>query len=509
MFVHDALTYWGQRTPTSPFVVSASRVVTWGQADAATDRIARALIASGLGPGDRIAVLSRNDPELPLVFFGALKAGVVPVPLNVRLAPAEWAYIVHDSGAKAFFCGGELVDQVLGLRDRCPTVERWISWTEVAPEIVGLDDWTASASDRPLPAIPSPDADACQLYTSGTTGKPKGAVLTHAGMQAGHLRCTLAGISLDPTEVFYMFLPLSLAGGLSMACNSWVQGAGVRLDDFSPERAVAALDDGVAAVNATPTMLRMCLEVEGAADREYRDLRWILYGGSPCPVELVRRVSDVFGCGLVGAYGQTEFFTNLALMPDEHVAAMAGQDHLLRSVGRPLPGIEAVVVDPAGAPVATGEEGELCLRGAGALSRYWQDPDKTAASRLGDLHRTGDVARIDDQGYVYLVDRANDMIKSGGMSVFSREVEVVLEEIPGVHQVAVIGVPSERWGEEVKAVVVRDEGSTITEADLVAACRQHLGGFKVPKSVDFVDELPMSALGKVVKHELRARYRRD
>jgi acyl-CoA synthetase (AMP-forming)/AMP-acid ligase II len=353
-----------------------------------------------------------------------------------------------------------------------------------------------------------PEDDLYQMYTSGTTGHPKGAVLTHRAViaNAGQIACACEG---RPGERSLVVAPLFHASAVPTAFAPILRGGSlVIVERFDPGEVVRLLDEeeiGFAVL--VPAMLRACLAVPGAARRGYRRLRLIYYGSSPIAEVTLRRAMAAFRCGFVQSYGMTEAAQSLTfLTPADHERALAGDSRLLLSAGRPAPDTQVRVVDALDAPVPEGTIGEVVARGPQLMRGYWNLPEASAHTlRDGWLH-TGDAGVIDGEGYLYIQDRVKDMIVSGGENIYPREVEEVLSAHPAVAEVAVIGVPDQRWGETVKAVVVLREGTDATAEQLVAFCRARLGGFKLPRSVDFLGALPRNALGKVLKRQLREPY---
>lgn len=509
MRLHDALDYWARERPDAEFAVQQDRRLTYAQAEAAVNRIAHAFIAAGLAPGDRVAVLAKNCLEYAVLYYGAAKAGVVLVPLNFRLAPAEWTYIINDAGARLLLAAGEYVAAVDRFRDALTTVAHCVALGAPAPD--GWQDYTSWVSDRPAsPPDRSVDeeADLYQMYTSGTTGRPKGAVLTHRSVTAniaqvaGILRWEAGERSLVVAPMFHAIMVLQ-------AFTPVYWGAGLYImAEFDPAETVRVLDEERIAIWANvPAMLQACLLAPGVAERRYRDLRLIFYGGSPAAEPTIRQGMGVFRCAFAQGYGMTEASCALlSLTPADHERALAEQPRLLLAAGRPFMGTELRIVDAQDRPLPPGTVGEIVVRGPQLMRGYWNMPEATAETLRGGWLHTGDAATIDDEGYVSIQDRVKDMIVSGGENIYPREVEIVLHEHPAVADVAVIGVPDARFGECVKAVVVRHPGATTTAEELIDFCRGRLGSFKRPRSVEFIDVLPRNPSGKVLKRVLREPY---
>ena len=510
MRLHDFLDYWARERPEGELAVHGDRMLRYGEGQAEVHRLANAFVDGGLGIGDRVAVLAKNSIEYALVYFAASKAGVVPVLINYRLAPPEWAYIVGDAGAKVVLVGGSFVEAADGLRDALPGVERWIALDGPAPP--GWETyprWVAGHSTAPPERDVTPEHDAYQMYTSGTTGRPKGAVLTHRAVTANIGQITHA-IRGRPGERSLVVAPMFHAGAVfnTLCAVSW-GGALYIHHEFNPGEVVRALsEERVGFAVLVAAMLQACLvAVPDVAERRYDDLRLILYGASPIAKGTLRRALDVFGCDFVQAYGMTEASVALSfLLPDDHRRALADRPELLLSGGRAVLGTELRVVDERDRPVPSGRIGEIVARGPQLMRGYWNRAEESAATLRGGWLHTGDAGVLDAAGYVYVQDRVKDMIVSGGENVYPRAVEDVLLRHPAIADAAVIGVPDERWGEAVKAVVVLRDGMAASAEEIVEFCRGKLGGFELPRSVDFADALPRTPTGKVLKRALRAPY---
>jgi acyl-CoA synthetase (AMP-forming)/AMP-acid ligase II len=514
MRLHDFLEYWARAQPEAEFAVQRGRRLTYGEALAAANRVANAFIEAGLGIGDRAAALSKNSVEFLLLYFGASIAGVALVPLNYRLAPPEWAYILGDARPRVLLAGEAYLDAVEELRSRLETVERFVTLSaDARAGWERFEEWIAG--DRP--SMPpdryvSDEADAYQMYTSGTTGRPKGAVIAQGALATNIVQNALllqGGVGERALVVTPMFHAAVIPSAFA-----WLSRGGslVLMEDFTPAEVVRVLDEErIAYAVLVPAMIQACLVgAPDVAERRYDTLRLIYYGASPIAEQTLRRAMAVFGCDFVQTYGLTEATQVLTyLSPADHRRGLAERPELLLSSGRPVLGTEIRVVDSSDRPLPTGAPGEIVARGPQLMRGYWNRPDESAQSLRGGWLHTGDVGCLDDEGYLYVQDRLKDMIVSGGENVYPRAVEDVLFQHPGVADAAVIGVPDERWGEAVKAVVVLRAGMSVTEEELVGFCRGKLGGFERPRSVDFVDALPRNPSGKVLKRVLREPYWAD
>lgn len=510
MLLHSFFDYYAAATPEAEFAVQDDRRLTYSQAVAVANQFANALVGAGLAPGDRFAFLAKNSIEYTLMYYAGSKCGAVPVPLNYRLAPPEWAFIINDSDSKLLIADAEYCQAIDSIRGELPQVRKTISigngslegWSD-------FSDWIAGQ------AVSAPDieiedsGDVLQMYTSGTTGKPKGVVLTHRSVTvnisqfAGLCRDEWRGRTLLAAPLYHV-----AAAAVCWGSVSWGDPLLVHRD-FVPSDAVRALsEENVGFALLVPAMIQACLTaVPDVAERRYDGLNGIGYGASPIAEATLRRGMEVFGCGFVQGYGMTESSPVLTLLSAaDHRRAVAGEPRLLLSAGRAVAGTDLKIVDGNDSEVPRGQVGEIVARGAQVMKEYWKRPEATAETLRGGWLHTGDAASMDEEGFVYIQDRVKDMIVSGGENIYPREIEDVLFELPAVVDAAVIGVPSEQWGESVKAILVVKAGAALTEDEVLKYCRTKLGGYKVPRSVDFVEALPRNPSGKVLKRELREKY---
>jgi long-chain acyl-CoA synthetase len=479
------------------------RFLTYGDLDERSSRLAQGLLAAGAGAGSRIAYLDRTAPEVVELFFAASKIGAVTVPLNWRLAPSELDDVVADARPRALIAGESYAAVAEELaRAVSPAAEL----------IVTGDDY-----ERRLGAYEAVDPGGrgesqdvvLQMYTSGTTGAPKGVLTTNRNLAA----CaeTSPWWGFGPDSVSLTPLPMFHIGGIGWAFLGLWNGATTILVREFDAAAVLDILERQRVTNAVlvPTMIQLLTAVPGADERDYSALRCIAYGASPITTPVLRAALRTFRAPLYGIYGLTETTGGITqLAPADHDPDGPRQ-HRLQSAGRPFPWVELRIADPGtGAERGPREVGEVWLRAPNVMAGYFNRPAETAAAVTPDgWLRTGDGGYVDAGGYLFLTDRIKDMIVSGGENVYPIEVEEVLSRHPDVAEVAVIGVPDPRWGETVKALVVRRLGSSCTADELVAFARERLAGYKLPRSVDFVEELPRTPTGKVLKRELRERYR--
>jgi acyl-CoA synthetase (AMP-forming)/AMP-acid ligase II len=490
--------------------MQGERHLTYREAQDAVNRLANAFVAAGLRVGDRVAVLSKNSIEYVLLYFAASKAGIAVVPLNYRLAAPEWTYILGDAQPRVLIAAGQYLTSIDGFRDKLETVERFVA--SDASGLAGwesLQDWIAEGRSKPPERHITEAGDTYQMYTSGTTGHPKGAVLTHRAVTANVAQIGHA-LRLEPADRSLVVTPLFHAGAVPNTFSCVSRGGCLYVqEDFHPSEVVRALsDERICYAVLVPSMIQACLVgVPDAAERSYDSLRLIYYGASPIAEWTLRRAIDVFRCGFVQSYGMTEATQALTfLSPSDHRRGLEEQPKLLLSAGLPAEETEIRIVDGNDTPLPNGALGEIVARGPQLMRGYWNRPEESAEVLRGGWLHTGDIGSKDDAGYLYVEDRLKDMIVSGGENVYPRVVEDVLFLHPAIADAAVIGVPDKRWGETVKAVVVLRAGTTASEEEIIGFCQGKLGGFELPRSVDFVDALPRNPSGKVLKRVVREPY---
>jgi long-chain acyl-CoA synthetase len=500
--VADVIRRHAARRPDAVALRHGGRKLTYGQLDERSSRLARALLARGVGAGTRVAYLDRSSPEVVELLFAASKAGAVLVPLNWRLAPPELAATLANAQAPVLIAGP-------GYR---AVAERVLERLSPAPDLVvvgeGYERWLAAHEPRDPGGRGDPGDVIVQMYTSGTTGVPKGVLTTHRNLAV--TAQTSRRWAFDERSVSLTPLPMFHIGGIGWAyCGLWHGATTVLVSDFEAAGVLDILEhQRVTNAVLVPTMLQMLTAVPGAAERDYSALRSIAYGAAPITTPVLKASLRTFGCALFGLYGLTESTGGVvALEPGDHDPD-GPREHLLRSAGRPYPWVELRIADPVdGEPLAPRTVGEVWLRGPNVTPGYFNRPAETAAALTPDgWLRTGDGGYVDDDGYLFLTDRIKDMIVSGGENVYPVEVEEALAQHAGVADVAVIGLPDAHWGEAVTALVVAHHGKRPAADDLIAFARERLAGYKLPRAVHFVDDLPRTPSGKVLKRELRERY---
>jgi fatty-acyl-CoA synthase len=498
----EFITHWAADRPDRIAMREEDRVFTYAELDERTARIASALLAAGLQKGDRIAWIGKNSDLYFTIFFGAARAGIVMAPIGWRLSPTEWAYIVNDTKAKIVFTGPgfeNAAEQLAGKLDH-------------APRIIGADEARALIDSTPRAAFaPSAPNDAVlQLYTSGTTGNPKGAVLSNRNLFAlrkNSADADLAYTKWDDDEAVLVAMPCAHIGGTGLGIMALAAGLpGIILAEFNPDGVFDAVEQhGVTRFFIVPAALQMLLMHPRCASVDYSRLKYILYGAAPIPLDLLRQCIRMFGAEFIQAYGMTETTGTICMLPPEDHDPEGNKR--MRSAGKALPGVEIKILDADGKEVPTGDVGEVVTRSSNNMLGYWNLPDATAKTMTGDgwIH-TGDAGYLDEDGYLFIHDRMKDMIISGGENVYPAEVESAIFGHPAVQEVAVIGIPDQKWGETVKAVVVAKPGMRIEEADIIAWARDRIAAFKAPRSVDVIEALPRNASGKILRKDLRAPY---
>jgi len=466
-------------------------------------------------PGDRVAVMMSNSPELLETLFAVWKSGATISPLNARLTREEIQYQVSDCEAKVFIVGSEFAETVLGLRDQLDVESFVLESPSAAPGrdpyadgVVGLDELRDRHAGKAAPDPGTNDTDVAWLaYTSGTTGRPKGAMLSHGCLTFVAVSWLADLQRLEPEDVALVAAPLTHGAGIMALAFVMKAATQVLAHGFDPADILATIaGERVTHTWMVPTQIRMILDSPALETADLSTLKTIVYGGAPMYVEDLKEAIHRIGPIFVQLFAQTESpMTGTYMRAQDHVLEGPGSERLA-SCGHARSGMEVAVLDEDDRRLAIGETGEICIKGPALMNGYWKRPDATAETlRNGWLH-TGDIGRMDDLGYVFILDRTKDMVISGGLNVYPREIEEVLLRHPAISQAAVIGVPDPKWGEAVKAVVAADPGAGLDEAAVIAFTAEHLAGYKKPKSVDFVDDLPKTTYGKIDKKAIRAPY---
>ncbi len=500
-FLDERLAHWAAVNPDGEAMDYLERSWTWSQWNDRVRRLAGALTEKGIGRGDVVAFLDKNHPACVELTFAAASLGAANAIINFRLAADELDYVLNDSGAKLIIVGDEFADGIATIRDKLTQVDTVIT---VKPE--GDDEYEAllaAASPVDRSADVEPDDVCIIMYSSGTTGRPKGVELTQANVIA-HTMNAHEGFEFDEGDKNMVAMPLFHVGGSSYVQFGIHDGfPSVMTRDVDGMTLAGAILKGANRTFLVPAVLAKVLEAGEDAVKLFGSLKTFAYGASPMPLPLLRQALKAWpNTDFMQAYGLTELCGVIShLLPEAH--RDPGREERLSSAGTLVPNAEVRVVDPDTLKdVAPGEQGELWFRSPQLMKGYHNKPDATAEAITEDgWFRTGDIGRVDDGGYIFVEDRLKDMIISGGENIYSIEVERVLAEHEAVVEVAVIGVPDDKWGEVVKAVVVVE--GEVTEADIIAFARERLAAYKCPKTVDIADELPRNPTGKILKKELR------
>jgi long-chain acyl-CoA synthetase len=507
ILLEDSARHYPERTA----VVLGAQRLTYAQVDAAANQVANLLVARGLRPGDKVALTCPNLPYFPIVYYGILKAGAVVVPLNVLLKGREIAYHLNDSDAKAYVCFEGTPELPMGAegRDAFGQVDKtehfFLITADPTATVEGVETLGA-ATGQQSPAFESvlrTETDpAVILYTSGTTGQAKGAELSHSNLLLNALTCNRLFQAEPGTDTHLLVLPLFHSFGSTVNMNAGFATAStlVLLPRFEAAAAVKLLESqDITFFAGVPTMywgLLNALTDDVDVERIARNLRIAVAGGSSLPVEIIKAVRERFGVQILEGYGLSET-SPVATFSDPDSEPRPG------SIGIPIWGIEVKLIDESWNTVDGADEiGEIAIRGHNIMRGYYNRPEATAEVMNNGWFRSGDLGRRDKDGFYYIVDRAKDMIIRGGFNVYPREIEEVLMTHEAVSLAAVIGVPHPSHGEEIKAYIIRNQGATVTEEEMVAWGREQMAAYKYPRIVTFVESLPMTATGKLLKRAL-------
>jgi acyl-CoA synthetase (AMP-forming)/AMP-acid ligase II len=488
-------------------VIDGARRFTYQQFNERVNRQANGLSARGIAKGERVAVVLRNSVEAMESFGAAAKAGFVHVPINFRLSRREVGDILQHSGSRFFIVHREFAS-LLDLAAECPDLEQVIV-VDDGESGSDYERWLAEQSAQEPTADIVAEDNFFIVYTSGTTGAAKGAFYQHR-QPAAHAPVPVLGYDMRHDSRILLVYPHNSIASLNVVyVPAWMLGATVVLTDvrqFSAERWLdTVVREKVTHCHLVPTMLFRVLEHPKVREVDLSSLQTIGYGSAPMPQERIERLHEVFGSVLMQAYGMTEVSSITTIFSkQDHVEALKGNPERLRACGRPAFGCELRVVTDEGREVKPGEIGEIVFRGPILMSGYWNDPERTAETiRDGWLH-SGDLATVDADGFIYIVDRKKDLIISGGANIASSEVENVIYWHEAVREAAVVGRPDDEWGERVHAFVSLHEGKSMASEELIAFCRERLAHYKCPSRIDILPDLPKNALGKILKSDMRA-----
>jgi long-chain acyl-CoA synthetase len=492
MNLASTLTASAERAPESPAIRLGEGELSYAELDDLSARLATLLAGEGLAPGDRAGIMLPNVPQFPIAYYGVLRAGGIVVPMNVLLKRREIAFYLEDSGAKLLLAWHGFAGEA-----RDGAADAGVEPVEVEPAAFAAT--LAGLEPTPGLADTAEDDTAVILYTSGTTGKPKGAELTHLNLARNAQISGETMTEVREGDVVLGALPLFHSFGQTVSMNGSLRmGACLTLlPKFDPGEALATMQrDGVTHFQGVPTMYGALLHHPERESFDTSALRSCITGGASMPVEVLRGFEEAFGCVLLEGYGLSE------------TSPVACSNHPDRerkpgSIGTPIEGVEMQVVDEDDNPLPQGEVGEIVIRGHNIMKGYWQRPDATEEAMRGGWFHSGDMARVDEEGYFYIVDRKKDLIIRGGYNVYPREVEEILYEHPKIREAAVVGVPHDEWGEEIGAAVVLHDGEDLPSEEVSAYVKDRIAAYKYPRVVWFLDDLPKGPTGKILKREIK------
>jgi acyl-CoA synthetase (AMP-forming)/AMP-acid ligase II len=488
------------KNPDREAIVSETGRWTYAQWEENANKRARALSRQGIRKGDHVATIFLNGNEVMETYLALMKLGAVGVPLNVRLAPPELHYIIDHCDASALILASEFENAIREIKPKLSRVRRYlVSGAKSQKEMVSLEEACSGESGEPFQSDISEHDIAVILYTAGTTGRPKGVLLSHRNLIWASINVA-HDVDLESDYRVLLVFPLYHAAAyLLFVSDLFVGCTNVTMRTFEPKRVMELIqEERINRMTFPPTVWNFILQLPNLDRYDTSSVRSLSTGAEAMPLETKKRLLELFPNAKLGeTLGMTESAATITtLKPRDVLRKMA-------SVGKPFVNVEVRLVDDADRDVPQGEVGEILARGPNIMEGYYRDPEATAKTLQGGWLHTGDLGRLDEEGFLYVVDRKKDMIITGGENVFPREIEEVLYRHPKVLEAAVIGLPDPQWGEKIHAVVVLKEGQEMTETEVIDYCKENLASFKKPKSVDFVNQLPRSSAGKVLKRILK------
>ena len=480
--------------------------LTWKQLNERVNRLANGLAGLGVKKDTKVAVLALNCHRYVEIYYATAKLGAVAVPLNFRLSPDELAYVINHSDAEVLMVGSDLLATAEEILPRLDNIKQRVSLETSGDGWAGYEE-LLSRSSHEEPGAAVDEDDLCQLqYTGGTTGLPKGVMLTHRNYMTAAFGMGLANL-FDPEDATLQVLPIFHTAWWPILVHHCAGGKGVIARRFDFDEILAMAEkERVTHINMVPVLFSWILDFPDLAKYDLSSIKYLTYAGAPMPAELMRRCIEKFGPIFQQGYGLTEAAPLATILREKDQCRLEGSPELTRrisSAGRESLVTEVRVVDEMDRDVAVGEIGEIVVRGKNIMKGYWKDPELTEKTMRGGLLHTGDLAEVDEYGFIYIVDRKNDMIITGGENVYPFEVEKILYEHPAVLEAAVVGVPDKTWGEAVTAVVALKQGERATDDELMKFVRERIAGYKAPKKVVFMDSIPKTAIGKILRREVR------
>jgi acyl-CoA synthetase (AMP-forming)/AMP-acid ligase II len=506
MLVHQFTEYYARNFPDNPCLTQGETSYSYQQVDHLANQFANGLQSLGLSSGDRVCILGENSLDHLVTFLAAAKIGAVAVSLNYRLAPAELTYIINDAQAKALLVLDEQLSSVLdAMRDTLPADIH--IFTRGQPKSLEWSSWLNDQSNIAVTSDVSADDAVMQMYTSGTTGNPKGVVVTHHSVvsQLG-MNTILMPHRPAPGDANLICAPLFHIGGAGSILGAMYAGIHVILHkSFDPATVVDDLEQhAIAGIFMVPAMIMAVLALPDIEKRDFSNLKQIYYGASPISEAVLKQAMDVFGCDFIQMYGMTETCgTVVNMSPADHRRAVSGEPELLRSCGRPSVGAQIKIVDLQGTELPADEVGEIWVKCESNMVGYYNMAEETAKNLTNGWVHTGDAGYKDSEGFIYLKDRMKDMVVSGGENIYPVEVENALASHEAVADVAVIGIPNEKFGEALLAFVVLKPGTELETDAMIEFCRDKIAGYKIPRQLEVIEEMPRNPSGKILKKELR------
>jgi long-chain acyl-CoA synthetase len=509
MRIGDLLTRAARCYPDKEAVVFEETRLTYRQVNERTNRLAAALVDMGVKRGDRVGVVCHNSHNFTEIFFACAKIGAASTNLNWRLSPKELAFLLNDAGPDIVFFSKRFEYLFEPMKADLKKTPRFVAVDGVfSKEMIDYEKLIAKYTpDEPRVTVADDDT-VLLLYTSGTTGRPKGVMLTHKNMIANCIS-TIVEMEMNRDWNILGLLPIFHVGIFVLIDMVWMGAKVTYVHSFDPVAIFELIQKEKTTVTAfTPVIFKFLLDHPDIDKYDLSSLKTIIYATAPMPVELLKRSIKRFNCDFIQFFGMTETSPTLTmLVREDHL--LEGPEYKIKwlgSAGRPVSNVQVRVIDEKGKDCPVGAIGEIIGKGDNVMKGYYNMPKETAEAIRDGWYYSGDMGYFDEYGYLFIADRKKDMIISGGENIYPREVEEAIHLIEGVADVSVIGVPDDAWGEAVKAIVVKKPGAELTEAMVIDHCKKNIASYKKPKSVDFVDALPRSALGKVLKHELRDPY---
>ena len=492
-----------------PAMIFEGRKISYEELEKRTNRLARGFYALGMERGERVAIQSWNRPEIAETEVACYKAGMVRVPINARLSPAETLGILNNAEVKTVIADKPHLDPLLDNRRSLETVQHFVDLDASAPGIISFDKLLA---DNPDPSF-SVDVDLEDLgvltYSSGTTGKLKG-IMQSYGNRLAMIRKALMfpEVRIRPGDTVLHVGPITHVSGMLLMPLFFSGGCNLILNRFDLDALLETIQrEKVNYTMVVPAMINFLLAYPKVSQYRFDSLKGIFYGAAPIPPARVQQAIDVFGPILIQGYGMSETTSFVTVLTaSDHIEALKSNPHRLGSCGRPVFDTEVRVVNEKGEEVRPGDLGEITAHGPDIIRGYYKDPELTRKTIVDGWIRSGDMARVDEEGYIYIVDRKTDMIITGGFNVYPSEIEQVLYKHPAILEACVLGVPDDKWGEAIKAVVVLKKGQSATEEEIIGFCKTLLSSFKKPQSVDFWNEIPKNPNGKIARRTVKEKY---